>query len=268
MIDSPYLVKPGSKLKLNKRRTDETGRFKDKSDAAGATQKHLDTLVELQELLYAESKRSVLVVLQAMDAGGKDGAIEHVFTGVNPQGCSVTSFKVPTHTEAAHDFLWRHHDAAPRKGMIAIHNRSHYEAVLVERVHELVPERVWRSRYDRINDFERQLADNDTVILKFFLHISKAEQKRRLQKRLADPHKNWKFNPADLKERERWDDYQAAYEEALTKCSTDHAPWYVVPADNKWFRNWVISDLIVRALAREKMKYPPPPPGLDKIVIK
>jgi PPK2 family polyphosphate:nucleotide phosphotransferase len=268
MIDSPYLVKPGAKLKLARRSTDDTRRFNDKGEAAAATQKHLDKLAELQELLYAEAKRSMLVVFQAMDAGGKDGAIEHVFTGVNPQGCAVTSFKVPTHLEAAHDFLWRHHDAAPRKGMIAIHNRSHYEAVLVERVHALVPEKVWRTRYDRINEFERLLADDGTVILKFFLHISKAEQKRRLQKRLVDPHKNWKFNPGDLKERDHWDDYQQAYEDALEKCSTDRAPWYVVPADHKWFRNWVISDLIVRALANEKMKYPPPAPGLDKIVIK
>ena len=268
MIDSPYLVEPGKKLKLNKRPTDDTGRFKEKSQAAGATEKNLEKLDELQEELYAESKRALLVVFQAMDAGGKDGAIEHVFSGVNPQGCSVTSFKVPTHIEAGHDFLWRHHDAAPSKGMIGIHNRSHYEAVLVERVHELVPKSVWQRRYDRINDFERLLDDEGTTILKFFLHISKDEQKRRLEKRLKDPHKNWKFNPGDLKERDRWDDYQQAYEDALEKCSTEHGPWFIVPADNKWFRNWAVSDIIVRTLASMKMKYPPPAPGLDKIVIK
>jgi len=268
MIDSPYLVEPGKKLKLSKRSTDDTGKFKDKSAAAGPTAKNLEKLDELQEELYAESKRALLVIFQAMDAGGKDGAIEHVFSGVNPQGCSVTSFKIPTHIEAAHDFLWRHHDAAPRRGMIGIHNRSHYEAVLVERVHELVPKSVWQSRYQRINEFERLLADEGTTILKFFLHISKAEQKSRLEKRLKDPHKNWKFNPGDLKERDRWNDYQQAYEDALEKCSTEHAPWFIVPADHKWFRNWVVSDVIVRTLASMKMKYPPPPPGLDKIVIK
>jgi PPK2 family polyphosphate:nucleotide phosphotransferase len=268
MIDSPYLVVPGKKLKLRERATDDTGRFKGKADAGRATKKNLEQLDELQELLYAESKRALLVVFQAMDAGGKDGAIEHVFSGVNPQGCSVVSFKAPTHLEAAHDFLWRHHDAAPRRGSIGIHNRSHYEAVLIERVHELVPKRVWQLRYERINEFERLLVDEGTTILKFFLHISRDEQKRRFGKRLKDPHKNWKFNPADLKERERWDDYQSAYQDALEKCSTAHAPWFVVPADHKWFRNWVVSDAIVRTLASLKMSYPPPLPGLNKIVIK
>jgi len=268
MIDSPYLVVPGKKLKLSDRATDDTGDFRDKADASRATKKNLEKLDELQELLYAEATRALLVVFQAMDAGGKDGAIEHVFSGVNPQGCSVTSFKAPTHLEAAHDFLWRHHDAAPRKGMIGIHNRSHYEAVLIERVHELVPKRVWQGRYDRINEFERLLVDEGTTILKFFLHISKDEQKRRLEKRLKDAHKNWKFNPADLKERDRWDDYQSAYQDALEKCSTEHAPWFVVPADHKWFRNWAVSDAIVRTLASLKMSYPAPAAGLDKIVIK
>ena len=268
MIDSPYLVVPGKKLKLRDRATEETGQFRDKAGAARATAKNLERLDELQELLYAEAKHALLVVFQAMDAGGKDGAIEHVFSGVNPQGCSVTSFKAPTHLEAAHDFLWRHHDAAPRKGMIGIHNRSHYEAVLIERVHDLVPKRVWQARYDRINEFERLLDDEGTTILKFFLHVSKDEQKRRFEKRLKDPHKNWKFNPGDVKEREHWNDYQAAYQDALEKCSTAHAPWFVVPADHKWFRNWVVSDVIVRTLASLKMSYPPPPPGLDKVVIK
>jgi PPK2 family polyphosphate:nucleotide phosphotransferase len=268
MIDSPYLVTPGKKLNLKKRPTDDTGRFKSKDDAAPATAKNLERLDELQELLYAEAKHALLVVFQAMDAGGKDGAIEHVFSGVNPQGCSVTSFKAPTHLEAAHDFLWRHHDAAPRKGQIGIHNRSHYEAVLIERVHSLVPEKVWKKRYDHINEFERLLADEGTTILKFFLHVSKDEQKRRLEARLKDKHKNWKFNVADLKERAKWDDYQAAFQDALEKCSTEHAPWYVVPADKKWFRNWVVSDTIVRTLETLKMKYPPPEPGLDEVVIK
>lgn len=268
MTDSPYVVPPGKKLKLDEYPTDATGQFRGKADAAKPTKRNLEKLDELQELLYAQAKHAVLVVFQAMDAGGKDGAIEHVFSGVNPQGCSVTTFKAPTPLEAGHDFLWRHHDAAPRKGMIGIHNRSHYESVLVERVRELVPKQVWQRRYAHINEFERLLAEEGTVILKFFLHISRDEQKRRLEKRLKNPHKNWKFNPADLKERDRWDDYQRAYQDALEKCSTEHAPWYIVPADHKWFRNWVVSDVIVRTIQSLKMSYPPPVAGLDKIVIK
>ena len=268
MVKSPYLVQPGKKLKLNKLKTDDTGDFDDKEDAAAATQKNLEKLDELQELLYAEAKHAVLIVFQAMDGGGKDGAIEHVFSGVNPQGCQVTSFKVPTSLELAHDFLWRIHDAAPRKGMIGIFNRSHYESVLVERVHELVPEKTWKDRYDHINNFERLLADEGTMIIKFFLHISKDEQKRRMEARLEDKAKNWKFNVGDLKERDLWDDYMDAYEDALEKCSTEDAPWYVVPADKKWYRNWVVSDTIVRTLQSLGMKYPKPEPGLSKIVVK
>jgi PPK2 family polyphosphate:nucleotide phosphotransferase len=268
MVDSPYLVTPGKKLKLSKHPTDETGPFKDKEEAAPVIAKNLEQLDELQELLYAESKHSILIILQAMDAGGKDGAIEHVFSGVNPQGCQVVSFKQPTPRELAHDFLWRIHLATPRKGMIGIFNRSHYESVLVERVHALVPEKVWKGRYDRINEFEKLLADEGTTILKFFLHISKEEQKRRLQARLDDKDKNWKFSIADLKERARWNDYQNAFQDALEKCSTDDAPWYIVPSDRKWFRNWVISDTIVRTMKKLNMKFPAPAPGLDKVVIK
>src|SRR5439155_19346638 len=206
MIDSSYLVTPGRKLRLSNFPTDDTGPFKSKEDAAPAIEKNLQRLDQLQELLYAESKHALLVVFQAMDCGGKDGAIDHVFSGVNPQGCSVTSFKVPTPIERAHDFLWRHHGPTPHKGMIGIFNRSHYESVLVERVHELVPKDVWKDRYDRINAFERLLADEGTTILKFFLYISMAEQKRRLEDRLKDPDKNWKFNVGDLKERALWND--------------------------------------------------------------
>src|SRR6476659_10416888 len=183
-----------------------------------------------------------------MDCGGKDGSIEHVFSSVNPQGCQVTSFKVPTPLELAHDYLWRIHQAVPPKGMIGIFNRSHYESVLVERVKNLVPKDVWSRRYRHINEFERLLADEGTTIIKFFLHISKDEQKRRMQARLDDKQKNWKFNVGDLKERALWDDYQEAYQDALRECSTDYAPWYVVPADKKWYRNWVISDTIVRTV--------------------
>ena len=268
MVDSPYLVAPGRKLSLTKRATEHTGRFKNKQDAAAAIRKNLEQLDHLQELLYAQAKRAVLVVFQAMDCGGKDGAIEHVFSGINPQGCHVTSFKKPTPIELEHDFLWRIHHATPRKGMIGIFNRSHYESVLVERVHELVPEKVWKKRYDRINEFERLLADEGTTIVKFFLHISKQEQKQRLQARLGDPSKHWKFNIADLKERDRWDEYQQAYQDALEKCSTDHAPWYCVPADKKWFRNWVISDTLARTLKSLDLAYPPAEEGLDKVVIK
>ncbi len=268
MLKSPYLVHPGKKLKLNKLATDDTGDFDDKEDAAAATQKNLDKLDELQELLYAEAKHAVLIVFQAMDGGGKDGAIEHVFSGVNPQGCQVTSFKAPTALELAHDFLWRIHAAVPRKGMIGIFNRSHYESVLVERVHELVPEKVWKGRYDHINNFEWLLADEGTTIIKFFLHISKDEQKQRMEARLEDKAKNWKFNVGDLKERALWDDYMKAYEDALEKCSTEDAPWYIVPADKKWFRNWVVSDTIVRTLQSLDMKYPKAEEGLSKIVVK
>jgi PPK2 family polyphosphate:nucleotide phosphotransferase len=265
MIESPYLAKPGKKINLAKLATDDTGPFKDKEDAKGATVKNLEKLSELQELMYAESKHALLVVFQAMDCGGKDGAIEHVFSGVNPQGCSVTSFKQPTPQERGHDFLWRIHAACPRTGMIGIFNRSHYEDVLIARVHDLAPKKVWSRRYDLINNFEKELADEGTTILKFFLHISKDEQKKRLESRLADPNKHWKFDPNDLKERALWDEYQKAYEDAVENCSTASAPWVVVPADRKWFRNWVVSDVIVKTLKSLDMHFPEPAPGLEKI---
>jgi PPK2 family polyphosphate:nucleotide phosphotransferase len=267
MIKSKYLVKPGKKLKLSRLDTSQKGDFKDKEDALRAAAKNLEKLKKLQDVLYAEAKHAVLVVFQAMDAGGKDGAVEHVFSGINPQGCQVTSFKAPTDVELAHDYLWRIHAAVPRKGMIGIFNRSHYESVLVERVKDLVPKSTWEKRYHHINEFERLLADEGTVILKFFLHISADEQKERLESRLHDPHKNWKFNAKDLEERRHWDAYLAAYQDALERCSTEEAPWYVVPADHKWFRNWVISDTIVRTLEKLDMKYPPPQPGIEKLVV-
>jgi len=268
MVDSPYLVKPGKKVKLSDCPTDDIGTFKDKGDAKPASKKNLKKLNELQEVLYAQDKHSLLVVFQAMDGGGKDGAISHVFRGINPQGCTVTSFKVPSPLELAHDFLWRIHKAAPRQGMIGIFNRSHYESVLVERVHELVPEKVWAARYDHINNFERLLGDANTTIIKFFLHISWDEQKRRMQARLADPKKNWKFSPSDLKERKRWDSYMTAYEDALSRCSKKNAPWYIVPADHKWFRNWFVSDTIVRTLKKLDLKFPPPLQDAEKYKVK
>jgi PPK2 family polyphosphate:nucleotide phosphotransferase len=266
-VDSPYRAKPGQKHNLSKVRTDATGDFADKEDAAAATDRNLKQLAKLQELLYAEGKHAVLIVVQAMDTGGKDGAIEHVFSSVNPQGCTVTSFKQPTHLELRHDFLWRIHQAAPPKGLIGIFNRSHYESLLVERVHELVPKKVWSRRFDRINEFEKMLSDEGTTILKFFLHISKDEQKKRLQARLDDRKRHWKFDPNDLAERKKWDDYQEAYEDVLRKCSTNYAPWYIVPADHKWFRNWMLADTIVKALEALDMKYPAAPAGLDEIKI-
>jgi len=256
------------KLKLSEYPSDDTGQFKDKADAAESTAEHLRKLDELQQVLYAQGKYAVLIVFQAMDGGGKDGAIEHVFGGVNPQGCTVTSFKAPSTEELAHDYLWRIHHATPKRGMIGIFNRSHYESVLIERVKDLAPRKVWQKRFDHINNFEKLLADEGTVIIKFFLHISWEEQKKRMEKRLADPHKNWKFSPDDLKERRRWSDYMVAYEEALSRCSTDFAPWYIVPADHKWYRNWFVSHTITKTLKKLDLQYPPPLKDADKYKVK
>ena len=267
MFKSDYLVRPGKPFKIHKLDPADRGGFKDKEEAQSAIDKNLKKLRQLQDVLYAEGKRSLLVVFQAMDAGGKDGAVDHVFSGINPQGCSVTSFKAPTHLELAHDYLWRIHHAAPPRGIIGIFNRSHYESVLVERVHELVPQSIWSKRYGHINAMEKMLADEGTVILKFFLHISRKEQKARMESRLTDPAKNWKFNPGDLDDRKLWDEYMTAYQDALQKCSTEDAPWFVVPSDHKWFRNWVISDTIVRRLEKLNMKFPPPAPGIENIKV-
>jgi PPK2 family polyphosphate:nucleotide phosphotransferase len=268
MVHSPYRVEPGKKVDLSKWATDDTGPFKGKEDAKHDIKRNIKRLIELQDLLFASASHSVLIVLQAMDAGGKDGAIAHVFSGVNPQGCNVNSFKVPSQVEASHDFLWRYHQACPARGMIEIFNRSHYESVLVERVHKIAPKEIWSRRYEQINGFEHMLFSEKTVILKFFLHISKREQRKRLQARLEDKAKNWKFSPADLAERKRWDDYTEAFEDALKYCSTDEAPWYVVPADHKWFRNWVLSDTIVRTLEKLNLKPPPQAESLDKIKVR
>ncbi len=267
MIDCPYLIKPGTAPDMKKRKTDDQGPFGDKSDAIKPTRKNLDRMAELQEVLYAQAKHALLIVIQAMDTGGKDGAIEHVFGGINPQGCRVSSFKKPTELELAHDFLWRAHVNVPPLGMIGIFNRSHYEDVLVVRVHELVAKKVWSSRYAHINAFEKMLADEGVTIIKFFLHISKDEQKERLEARLADKQKHWKFSVNDLAERKRWDDYQQAYEDALRETSTPWAPWYAVPADRKWFRNWVLSETLVRTLERMDLHFPPAPEGLDQVKV-
>jgi PPK2 family polyphosphate:nucleotide phosphotransferase len=216
-------------------------------------------LGRLQDRLWAENRRSLLVVLQAMDAGGKDGTIKHVFQGVNPQATRVTSFKQPTPLELRHDFIWRVHQAAPAAGEIGIFNRSHYEEVLAVRVHELVPEKTWRARFDLINALEATLQHGGTTVVKLYLHISKDEQRRRLEERLQRPDKRWKFSPADVEERARWDDYRAAYEEAIHRTSTALAPWYVVPANHKWFRNWAVSRILIETLRSLDPKYPEPP---------
>jgi PPK2 family polyphosphate:nucleotide phosphotransferase len=238
-----------------------------KSEVQKQTQANLEQMTELQELMYAESKHALLIVLQAMDAGGKDSTIRHVMDGFNPQGCQVIGFGVPTAQELAHDFLWRIHPHVPRRGYVSIFNRSHYEDVLAVRVLELAPKRVWQARYDHINHFEHLLADSGVTILKFFLHISKDEQKKRFQERLDRREKNWKFNPSDLQTRSRWEDYMRAFEDAIGRCNHSWAPWYIVPANHKWYRNLFISSVIVKALKKMDMHYPPAPEGLDKIVI-
>jgi PPK2 family polyphosphate:nucleotide phosphotransferase len=263
-----HLVEPGKKIKLAERDPQDTGDFKGgKEECLKEIAKLNEKLQELQELLYAEGKHKVLVVLQAMDTGGKDGTIRRVFDGVNPQGVKVASFKVPTPEELAHDYLWRVHKVTPANGEMVIFNRSHYEDVLVVRVHEYVPKTVWLKRYDQINEFEKLLAENGTTIVKFFLHISKDEQKERLQARLDDPTKHWKFSLGDLGERKLWDDYQSAYEDALNKTSTEHAPWYVVPANRKWYRDLVISTVLVDTLKGLKMEYPKPEDDLSSVVV-
>jgi len=224
-------------------------------------EKTLKRLDDLQDLFYAEKKRALLIVLQGMDAAGKDGTIRHVMSGVSPQGCSVTSFKVPNSEELAHDFLWRIHKAVPEKGMFGIFNRSQYEDVLVVRVHKLLPKEVWKARYDEINRFERNLVENNVTLLKFFLHISREEQEKRFEERLHDPRKKWKFSKADAVERKRWDDYVAAYEAVLSRCSTEYAPWFIIPSDHKWFRNLAISRIIVETLEEFDMQYPKSAPS-------
>lgn len=259
-------VKPGQKINLSKLNPDDTGKIK-KKEAKELLAKNIERMAELQNVLYAQHNQALLIVLQAMDAGGKDGTIRSIMSGINPQGVHVTSFKKPTEEELAHDFLWRIHQAVPARGMIGIFNRSHYEDVLVVRVHNLVPEAVWQQRYAHINNFEQLLVDSRVTILKFYLHISKEEQKVRFLARLEQPHKRWKFNPGDLTERALWDNYMGAFETAFEKCSTAAAPWHIVPANKKWYRDLVISQKIVETLEGLKLAYPTPYEGLDNIVI-
>jgi PPK2 family polyphosphate:nucleotide phosphotransferase len=255
MQTSDFRVVPGRKVNLEEIPCHADGGL-DKKAAEKRFGERIRRLAELQELLYAEGKHSLLVVLQAMDAGGKDSTIRSVFGPINPQGCRVTSFKAPNDVERRHDFLWRIHEHTPRQGNIEVFNRSHYEDVLVVRVKNLVPESRWQARYEHINAFERMLVDEGTTIVKLFLHISKGYQKGRLERRLACEDKHWKFAPEDLAERKRWDAYRVAYEDALSRCSTDHAPWYVVPSERHWFRNLLVTEVLVEALERLDMKYP------------
>ena len=262
-----FRVEPGTRARLADIDPDESEGYKRKRDVADELKRHRDRISDLQARLYGEQKRSLLIVLQAMDTGGKDGTIKGVFQGVNPQGCQVWSFKAPSNEEAAHDFLWRYHQKAPPKGMIHIFNRSHYEDVLIVRVKDLVPESVWRPRYEAINQFEYALTMSGVTVLKFFLHISKDEQKRRLESRLQDPDKRWKFSSNDLKERAWWDDYQAAFEDAVNHCSSPHAPWYVIPANRKWYRNLVVARTIADTLEAMAPRFPAAEKGLDKVEI-
>jgi PPK2 family polyphosphate:nucleotide phosphotransferase len=263
-----YRVKPGSQVKLTDVDPEDTSEFAGDKDAAKARLKELRKEIgSLQELLFAEHKHKLLVVLQGLDTSGKDGTIRHVFRGVNPQGVLVANFKVPSQEELDHDYLWRVHKKVPGKGELVIFNRSHYEDVLVVRVHELAPQELWSRRYDQINDFERMLTEEGTTIVKFYLHIDKDEQRERLQARLDDSEKLWKFNPGDLKERKYWDDYIKAYEDVLNKTSTDWAPWYTIPANRKWYRNLVVAAVLVQTLEKLQMRFPEPVEDLDQIKI-
>ncbi len=266
MNTSKFLAKPGNKIQLIKADTSFTGEFPSKSDAKKLLKENIDKMAELQDKLYAQDKYSLLIVFQAMDAAGKDGTIKHVMSGLNPQGTQVTSFKQPSSTELDHGYLWRINNALPERGRIGIFNRSHYEEVLVVRVHNLIKNqkipdkfknnKIWELRYKQINDFEKYLYENGTIILKFFLHVSKDEQKKRFLKRIDDTAKNWKFSMGDIEERKFWNEYQKAYQEAINTTSKKHSPWYIIPADKKWFARLVVSQVIVETMKKLKPAYP------------
>jgi PPK2 family polyphosphate:nucleotide phosphotransferase len=261
-----FLVKPGERINLLKIDADYKGEHNSKKDALPKIEKHCDRLAKLQQLLYAEKKHSLLVVLQALDAGGKDGVINHVMGVLSPQGTTVTSFKQPSATDLAHDFLWRVHPHVPAQGWIGIFNRSHYEDVLVVRVHKLAPKRMWSERYGLINAFERLLREqNNSQVIKFYLHISPDEQLRRFSDRLSDPARNWKISEADYQDREYWDDYREAYEDVFAKTSQKDSPWYVIPANHKWFRNLAVSQIIAATIEELGMKMPKPTVDLESI---
>lgn len=265
-LRSRLLVEPGNRVRLATLDPGDTHGF-DKEAAIAQTARQLGRLTELQDRFWAEAKRSILVVLQGIDAAGKDGTIKKVMEAFNPQGCPVSSFKVPSTEELAHDYLWRVHQRVPRKGEIGVFNRSHYEDVLVVRVHGLAPRSVWSKRYDQINDWERMLAESGTTIVKFFLTIDRDEQRQRFQARYDDPTRRWKFSLGDLEERKLWDDYQAAFDDALSKTSTPWAPWYVIPANRKWFRNLAVATILADTIAGLKPAYPPAPDLPPDLVI-
>ena len=268
-----YQVKAGSKLILSQCDPDDTGSYEKtgqgKEKAKAVTAQLIGRLEKLQERLYANGNRALLIVLQGMDTSGKDSTIKSVMSGVNPQGCKVMSFKTPSSEELGHDFLWRVHQKAPSKGQIGIFNRSHYEDVLITRVHGFITDKVVKQRFNQIKEFEELLSESGTVILKFFLHISKDEQKKRLEERINNLEKRWKFSDGDLEERKLWKNYMEAFETMMAATSTDQAPWYIVPANRKWYRNLVIAERVVNALENMKLKTPPAPAGInfDKLKI-
>jgi len=266
-MTQPLTVSPGTKIEL----TDFDARYMedDWTKKSARQQIKLNTAAsrDLAYRLYAENRRAVLLVLQGMDTAGKDGTIRTVMTGINPQSCQIVPFKQPSHQELDHDFLWRIHRAVPRRGNIGIFNRSHYEDVLVVRVHKLVSELELASRYDRINDFERLLVEGRVTVVKCFLHVSKEEQKERLQARLDNPDKRWKFSKGDIAERALWNDYQQAYQDALVKCNTEHAPWHIIPSDRKWVRNLTVSRILRETLEKLDPQFPPCEEGLDSLVV-
>ncbi len=267
MKSKSFLATPGTKIKLTKWSTSATGKFKGKDAAQDKLEGDIAKLKELQDVFYAADTYSLLIIFQAMDAAGKDGAIKHVMSGVNPQGCQVASFKSPSAVDLDHDYLWRSNTHLPERGRIGIFNRSYYEEVLVVRVHpefldaqKLPPSTrkgdIWKRRFREINAYEKYLTDNGTRVVKFFLHLSKAEQKTRFMDRIERPDKNWKLSPSDVKERQLWDEYQHAYEDMITHTSTEHAPWYIVPADHKWFSRAAIAEILVSTLKSLKLEYP------------
>jgi PPK2 family polyphosphate:nucleotide phosphotransferase len=260
-----FRVKPGDRIRLKDFDPQFAGKYESKNLALREIEKLQKRMHELQFQLYAEAKQSLLICLQAPDAGGKDGVIRHVMDAMNPQSCRVVSFKQPSLEQRAHDFLWRIEQETPRRGEIVIFNRSHYEDVLVVRVHNLVSKKIWSRRYEQINEFEERLVANETHILKFFLHISKKEQLERFKQRLEDPARQWKISDADYLEREYWKEYQAAYEDAINNCSTDEAPWFVIPSNHKWFRNLAISQIIVATMEDFDMKFPKPTVNIAEI---
>lgn len=261
-----YLVNDNKEVQLSKIEPEDTGKYTSKEEASEKLTENICLMAELQDKLYAQDKYSVLIVLQAMDTAGKDGIVKHVMSGLNPQGTSVQSFKQPSAEELDHDYLWRVNRHLPERGRIGIFNRSYYEEVLVVKVHNLISgqqlpdecktDRIWNDRYRQIRDYERYLSENGTVIVKIFLHISKDEQKERLLERIDDQSKNWKFSAADLKERQYWDDYQKSYQEAIENTATGHAPWYIIPANKKWFARLTVSEIIVQTLERLNLNYP------------